>query len=90
MTNKTPVELLDEIFLNYLQRVRDMSADTAVDAAGLKVVLATLEKFDRLTLGDNADGLTAVEMAVKAKQEALKAKREAQRREQAADHGSLH
>ena len=90
MIDKTPSELLDDIFINYLHRVRDISADSGIDAAGLKVVLATLEKFDRLTLGDSADGLSAVEMAVKAKQEALRAKREARQRADADDAGSLH
>lgn len=90
MTDKTPSELLDDIFINYLHRVRDMSADSGIDAAGLKVVLATLEKFDRLTLGDTADGMTAVEMAVKAKQEALRAKREARQRGNAVDDVSVH
>lgn len=78
MDNKqSPNDILDDIFINYLNRVRDLSADAGIDPAGLKVVLATLEKFDRLSLGTDTDGFDAVAMAVKAKQEALKAKRAA-------------
>lgn len=71
-----PTEILDEILLHYLERVRESVAEPGADANSLRVALATLEKFDRLFLKDESadDPLAAVKAAVQAKQAARRAR----------------
>lgn len=67
-----PSEILDEILINYLQRVKEAVAEPGADSNSLRVALATLEKFDRLYLDDGKadDPLAAVRAAVEAKKAA--------------------
>lgn len=75
-----PQQILDEILVNYLHQVRALSASEEADSNSLRVVLATLEKFDWLNIAPDSDGdaLAAVRQAVDAKRAARKARQVAQ------------
>lgn len=74
-----PQEILDQILVNYLNQVRVLSASEEPDSNALRVILATLEKFDWLNIAPDTDGdaLAAVRQAVEAKQAARKARQKA-------------
>lgn len=81
-----PQAILDEILVNYLNRVREAVSNPDCDSNTLRVSLATLEKFDWLNIAPQGgnDHLGALRMAVEAKRAARKA------RENAEEGDSLH